>query len=98
MKYYDVRKLLCLETYTSGGGLCATLLQVRDDLSCRQDEVLNNTMLQAIGFASKSLCSAEWQHNNIEKHAGSCMGWKSSTTTALHVKYMSPQIINHWWL
>ena len=58
MKYYNVRKTLYLETDVSGGSGTA-LLQVRDNLNCRYDEVLYNTMLWPIAFASKSLSSTK---------------------------------------
>ena len=67
MRYYDVRKQLYLEIDESGIGLVTILLQVRDDLSCRCDEVLVNAVLQPITFASKSLPSAEQWYGNIEK-------------------------------
>ena len=47
--------------------LGTTLLQVRDNLNCRYDEVPDNTMLHPIIFARKSLSSAEWQYSNIER-------------------------------
>ena len=53
IKYYNVRKWLNLETDASGVGLDATLLQMRDDLSCGYDKVVDNAMLQPIAFARK---------------------------------------------
>ena len=40
MDYYDVRKPLYPETDASGVGLRVALLKMRDNLSCRYDEVL----------------------------------------------------------
>ena len=57
MEYYDVRKLLYLETDASEVGLGTALLQVRDNLKCGYDEVPDNTLLWPISFASKSLSS-----------------------------------------
>ena len=55
MKYYDVRKPLYVETDTSGIGLGATLLQVRDDLNCGYDEAPDNANPWPITFARKSI-------------------------------------------
>ena len=88
MKYYNVKKPLNQETDASGVGLGTTLLQVRGNLSCGYDEVLDNAMLHPTAFANRSQSSAE--------HLGSYIGWRSSTNTALHMKYMSSQTINYW--
>ena len=69
MKYYDVRKPLYLETDSLGVGLGATLLQVRDDLSCRYDEVQDSARIWPFTFVSKNLSSTEQQYNNIEREA-----------------------------
>ena len=69
MKCYNVRKPLYLETDVSGVGLGATLLQVRDTLSCGYDELSDNAMLWPITFVSKSLSSVEQQCSNIEREA-----------------------------
>ena len=90
MKYYNTRKLLYLETDASGVGMGATLPQVRDDLSCRCDEVLDNTMFQPIAFASKSLFNTEQWYNNIEREAlGILHGLERFTITILHMKCIS---------
>ena len=65
MKYYNVRKPLNLEMDTSGVGLGTTLLHVRDDLSCRYDEVPDNAMLWHITFASKNVPSTDQWYSNI---------------------------------
>ena len=67
IKYYDVRKPLYLETDTSGAGLGDTLLQVRDNLNCRYDEVPDNAILQPTAFNNKSQSSAAWQYSNMER-------------------------------
>ena len=59
MKSYDETKPLYLESDVSGIGLRATLLQTRDGVTCPRDIALDNTMLQLMTFASKSLTSAE---------------------------------------
>ena len=59
MKYYSVRKPLYLETYTSGLGLGAALLQVRNNLTYRYDELPANVMLWPNAFVNKSLSSME---------------------------------------
>ena len=58
-EYYSARKPLYLETDASRIGLGAGLLQVRDNLICRYDEVQDNTMFWPIAFASKSLSSTK---------------------------------------
>ena len=57
MKYYNFRKPLYLEIDAPRECLVAIVLQVRDYLSGRYDEVPDNAMLQPIAFASKSLSS-----------------------------------------
>ena len=67
MKYYDVRKFLYLETDVSRVGLGATLLQIRDNLSCGYDGAPDNAMLQPTAFASKNLSSTEQWYSNIKR-------------------------------
>ena len=73
----------------------ATLLQMKDDLSC---DMMNCQTIQCSGpwplpaRAYMALSSGTAIYR--EKHSGSCTGLKSSTTTVLHVNYMSSQIIN----
>ena len=69
MKYYDVWKPLHLETDASGVGLGVTLLQVMDNLNCRNDEAQDNAMLQPTAFVWKSLSSVAWWYSNIEREA-----------------------------
>ena len=59
MKFYDDTKPLYLETDASGIGLRAALLQLRDNMVCQKGTVPDNTILQPIAFASKSLMGAE---------------------------------------
>ena len=96
MKYNDVRKTLYTETDKSEVGLGATLLRVRGNLNCTYNKLPDNTMLWPITIASKILSSMEWQYSNKEKHLEFCMHLRSSTTTTLHMKYMSSQTTNHW--
>ena len=66
MKFYDDTKLLYLETDTSGIGLGAALLQLRDNTTCQTYMAPDSTILQPIAFASKSLTGAECRYSNIE--------------------------------
>ena len=69
MKFYDVTKLLYLETYVSGVGLGAALLQAGSGTSCPRDNAPDNSILRPITFASKSLSSAERRYRNIKRDA-----------------------------
>ena len=69
MKFYDGTKPLYLETYSSGIGLCITLLQTIDGKICPKDTAPDNTILRPITFASKSLTSGEQRYSNIEGEA-----------------------------
>ena len=69
MKFYDVNKLLYLETDASGIGLRAALLQLRDDTSCQTHMAPDNRILCPIAFASKSLMGVECRYSNIEHEA-----------------------------
>ena len=66
MKFYDVTKLLYLETDTSGISLGAALLQLMDNMNCPKDTAPDNTILCPIAFVSKSLTGAEQRYSNIE--------------------------------
>ena len=66
MKFYVDTKPLYFETDTSGIGLGAALLQHRDNTVCQKGTVPDNTILQPITFASKSLMGAKWRYSNIE--------------------------------
>ena len=69
MKFYDETKALFLETDVSGIGLNATLLQTRNGITCPKYSAPDNTILQPIVFASKSLTSAGCRYSNIEREA-----------------------------
>ena len=83
MKFYDDTKLLYLKTDTSGIGLGAALLKLRDNITCQTHMAPDNTILWHITFASKNLTGAEHRYSNINaRHLASYMGWKNSTITA----------------
>ena len=69
MKFYDINKPLYLETDTSGIGLRAALLQLRDDTSCQAHMVPDNTILCPIAFANKSLMGTEHRYSNVKCEA-----------------------------
>ena len=69
MKFLDVTKLLYIETYMSGVGLGAALLQTRSNTSCLRDKVLDNGILRPIAFSKKSLTGAEKIFSNIERES-----------------------------
>ena len=97
MKYYIVRKLLYLETNALGVGLGATLLQVKDDLSCGYDEAQDNAMFQPTAFASKSLSSTVQQYSNIEREALRILsGLEMFHHYCFAHKYVSSQTISYW--
>ena len=83
MKFYRVAWPLYLETNASGIGLRARLLQKRDGMNWRCDEIPDNAILHPTAFASKSLFSAEWH----------------GTTAILLLwgKYLSSPTISFWW-
>ena len=58
MKFYNENKELYLETDALGVVLGAALLQLRDNTTWQQGKTPDNTMLQPIAFASKSLTGA----------------------------------------
>ena len=62
MKFYNVARSLYLETDTPGISLGAELLQVRYGMKCRHDETPDDTILDPMAFASKSLSSAQWHY------------------------------------
>ena len=59
MEFYNDTKLLYLKTDASGIGLRAALPQPRDNTACQKSMAPDNTILQPIAFASKSLKSVE---------------------------------------
>ena len=59
MKFYDASRPLHLEIDASGVGLGDGLLQVKDGMNCRCDEVLENTTMHPNAFTSKSPSGAE---------------------------------------
>ena len=62
----DASKPWYLEIDVFNVSLGAESLQVREGMNCGHDKVPDNVILCPIAFASKSLSSAEWWHNNIE--------------------------------
>ena len=66
MKFYDAFRALYLEIDASGVGFGAILLQVREGMNCRCDEVPNSVTLHPIAFSSKILSGAKWHYSNIE--------------------------------
>ena len=66
MKFYDDTKSLYLKTDTSGIGLGAALLQLKDNTTCQTHMAPDNTILCPIAFASKSLMGTECRYSNIE--------------------------------
>ena len=48
MKFYDASKPLYLETHACGISIGACLLQITDVMNCRQEKVLNNTVLHPL--------------------------------------------------
>ena len=69
MKFYDDNKPLYLETDTSGIGLWAALLQLRDNTTWQTHMVPDNTILCPIAFASKSLMGTKHRYSNIKCEA-----------------------------
>ena len=67
MKVYDDTKPLYLEIDASAVGLSAALLQMHVGKACQKDIAPDNTNLQPIVFASKSLTGAEHRYSNIER-------------------------------
>ena len=66
MKFYDDTKPLYLETDASGVGLGVALLQLCNNTACQKGMAPDNTNLQPIAFASKSLTGAEQRYSNIK--------------------------------
>ena len=66
MEFYDEKRKQYLETETSGEGLGAGLLQVREGIKCQKDTAPNNSIIRSIAFVSKSLSNAETCYSNIE--------------------------------
>ena len=66
MEFYDAARLLYQETDASSMGLVARLLQEREGMNCKNDEILDNAVLHPIEFTNKSLSSTEWFYTNIE--------------------------------
>ena len=69
MKFYDETKPLSIGTDASWVVLGAALLQTKSSTSCPRDEVLENSFLRPIAFASKSLSSSGKRYSNIEVEA-----------------------------
>ena len=84
MKIYNETKLLYIEVEASGVGLGATLLQIRNNTSCRKDEAPDNSILRPIAFSSKSRTGAEKRYSSIERESLSILcSLKNDTITAL---------------
>ena len=60
IQFYNVARLLYLETGTSSISLGARLLQVRNGMNCGCDTIPDNAILHLIAFASKNPSSLEW--------------------------------------
>ena len=67
MKFYNDTKPLYLETDASRVSLGAALLQLHDNTTCQKGMAPDNTILQPIAFASKSLTGAEQRYSNIKQ-------------------------------
>ena len=95
MKFYDSPRPLYLETNTSGIGLVARLLQVRDGMNWEHDEIPHNAIFWPIAFASKSSVSVEWCYTITEcKAPGILHRLEKIPTTALQ-KFESLLILSH---
>ena len=66
MNFYDMARLLYLETDVSGVGLGARLLQIRDVMNCGHDGVPDIATLNPSTLTSKSLMSTEQCYSSIE--------------------------------
>ena len=66
MKFYDVARPLYLETDASG--ICHGLLQVRDGVNCRHDEILGSAILCPIVFASRRCKKKEEVEHSMLQH------------------------------
>ena len=69
MTFYEASKSLYMDTYTSGIGLVASLLQMWECMNCRHEAVPNNVSLKTNAFANKSLpvqssstTTSRWKH------------------------------------
>ena len=67
MKFFNEKEQLYLETDALGFNLGAGLLQMRDRMEFPKDEVPDNSVLQPIAFASKSLPNAETWYSNSKR-------------------------------
>ena len=66
MKIYDAARPLHLENDDIWNWPWSWILQVRDSMIYRYDEVPNNATLQSIAFASKRLSNVEQHYSNTE--------------------------------
>ena len=64
MKFYNASRPLYIEIDASGVCREAILLQVKDGVNCRCDEVPDNTAVGPSAFTNKSLASAEHCYSN----------------------------------
>ena len=67
MKLYNKTRPLYLQIDTSGVGLGAGLLQMRDGTNCPQDIAPGNIILRLLTFANKSLSDAERRYSSLER-------------------------------
>ena len=73
----------------SGINLWAGLLQVREGINCRYDEVPDNVILCPTAFASRTFSSAEQQHSKIKQEAFCILhGLENVSTTVWTRRYI----------
>ena len=68
MKFYNETRMVYLETDASGIVVGSRLLQIRDGMTCLQDEAPHNSILRLIYLPAKALSNTEKRYGKIEKH------------------------------